>query len=80
MNVDIALAHQKAMEAAREAGTLIRTWIGRPTSTTAKSSPHDLVTEVDKACQEVITRILQDAFPTSVILGDVNLNELYHNH
>ncbi len=70
MKVDLELAHLTAKEAAREAGSLIRTWIGRPKSTTAKSSPHDLVTEVDKACQEVITRILQDAFPTSVILGE----------
>jgi len=63
-------ALQAAEAAARAAGSEIRAMIGRPRVTTTKSSPHDLVTEVDKRCQEIIaTHLLRD-FPQSSFLGE----------
>ena len=70
MELDALRAEQVAQKAARKAGELIREWIGKPRSTLEKSSPHDLVTEVDKACQEVIQKILLEAFPDSSVLGE----------
>lgn len=58
------------MEAARVAGELIRRFIGRPEQTLTKSSPHDFVTEVDKACQEVIFDFLSQMYPDSSFLGE----------
>lgn len=70
MELDLFQAEQVAQAAARIAGTLIREWIGRPKTTTEKSSPHDLVTEVDKACQEAIQKHLSKEFPNSSFLGE----------
>lgn len=70
MGLDLIQAEKVAQSAARIAGALIREWIGRPKTTTEKSSPHDLVTEVDKACQEAIQRHLVKEFPESSFLGE----------
>ncbi len=70
MEIDLREAQGVAERAARVAGELIREWIGRPAQTLEKSSPHDLVTEVDKACQEAIYRVLHEAFPDSTFLGE----------
>lgn len=69
-HADLPGAEGVAKEAARAAGKLIRASIGRPLQTMEKSSPHDLVTEVDKACQETIQAILQRAYPDSSFLGE----------
>ncbi|PWI58975.1 inositol monophosphatase family protein [Sulfoacidibacillus thermotolerans] len=68
--MDLQNAQRVAQAAARVAGEQIRTFIGRPAQTHQKSSPHDLVTEVDKACQTAIYEILQKEYPTSVLLGE----------
>ncbi len=68
--MDLQKAQQVAQQSARVAGEQIRKFIGRPLQTLQKSSPHDLVTEVDKACQEAIYEILQNAYPTSGLLGE----------
>ncbi|MCY0893507.1 MAG: inositol monophosphatase family protein [Acidibacillus sp.] len=68
--MDFNHAQHVAEDAARVAGEQIRRWIGKPAQTSQKSSPHDLVTEVDKACQEAIYEVLQQAYPTSAMLGE----------
>ncbi len=68
--MDLDDAKQAATEAARVAGDLIRRYIGRPEQTLIKSSPHDLVTEVDKACQDVIMDMLSQMYPESAFLGE----------
>ena len=70
MSIDLQAACSVAERAARVAGAQIREWIGRPVSTTEKSSPHDLVTEVDNACQAAIEKILLATFPASQLLGE----------
>ena len=71
--IDTGRARRAAEAAAREAGELIRRFIGRPQQTLAKSSPHDLVTEVDRSCQDAIFRALLQAFPGSAALGEENV-------
>lgn len=68
--IDERAAWETAERAARAAGDEIRKWIGRPRQTAAKSSACDLVTEVDKACQEIIRETLSAAFPASQMLGE----------
>ncbi len=70
MALDSMRALASAEKAARSAGELILEWIGRPRMTTEKSSPHDLVTEVDKACQKRIEAVLGEDFPDSALLGE----------
>ena len=70
MDFDLSRALSVAEAAARDAGELIVEWIGRPRETAAKSSPHDLVTEVDKACQQRIEQRLMAEFPKSSFLGE----------
>src|SRR3989338_7007511 len=52
-----------AASAAREAGTLIARFAGRPSSVTTKRSANDLVTEIDRASERLIHRRLHRAFP-----------------
>lgn len=59
-----------AASAAREAGTLIARFAGRPSSVSTKRSAKDLVTEVDRASERMIHRILHRAFPTFGFLGE----------
>lgn len=70
VSLDYDAATRAAEEAARIAGEQIRRFIGRPTTTTAKSSPNDLVTEVDKACQEAIEAHLRARYPDSAFLSE----------
>ena len=68
--LDLIAAQKVTETAARAAGDEIRKHLGKPEHTMEKSSPHDLVTEVDKRCQEIIESILLDAYPSSKLLGE----------
>lgn len=59
-----------ASRAAREAGALLAASAGRPSSVTTKRSAKDLVTEVDRASERLIHRILHHAFPAFGFLGE----------
>ena len=67
-----SLAHcaRTAARAAREAGVLLARFAGRPSSVSTKRSPNDLVTEVDRASERIIHRVLHRAFPTFGFLGE----------
>jgi myo-inositol-1(or 4)-monophosphatase len=68
INLDAACS--VAESAARAAGEEIKKYIGKPLTTMEKSSPHDLVTEVDKRCQAIIESALLSAYPDSQVLGE----------
>jgi myo-inositol-1(or 4)-monophosphatase len=59
-----------AIEAAKEAGHLIRMKIGHPNRLDTKSNPQDLVTEVDKACEEMIRNTIRKRYSDHEILGE----------
>jgi myo-inositol-1(or 4)-monophosphatase len=59
-----------AQAAAREAGRLIRDNCGKTDVEKTKATEQDLVTVVDKACQDVIERAVTVAFPDHAILGE----------
>lgn len=61
---------QTAIRAAKEAGALIRQKCGRAARTIVKANAYDLVTEVDKACEEIVRRYVQEQFPDHQILGE----------
>ena len=58
------------MQAAREAGALIRAAWNEPRQIDEKSSAADLVTQTDRQCEEAIKRTLSDAFPTYRFIGE----------
>lgn len=64
-----------ATAAAREAGALIRSRLGRFASLDIKASPADLVTDVDRASEELIAQRLLTAFPGSAMLGEEGMAE-----
>ncbi len=64
-----------AVQAARAAGQLIRANLGTYRNLQTKSSPHDLVTDVDRASEEVVARYLLEAFPDHAILGEEGVTE-----
>lgn len=70
-----------AVTAARRAGALLATRMGKAASVTMKRSPIDLVTEMDRASERLIRRTLQRASPTFGFLGeeygDRHLRSLY---
>lgn len=61
---------QTAIRAAKEAGALIRQKCGRAARTIVKANAYDLVTEVDKACEEIVRRHVGEQFPQHQILGE----------
>ncbi|KEO81087.1 inositol monophosphatase family protein [Tumebacillus flagellatus] len=61
---------QIAIRAAKEAGCLIRQKCGRAARMELKASEYDLVTEVDKACEEIVRRHVAEHCPTHQILGE----------
>jgi myo-inositol-1(or 4)-monophosphatase len=64
-----------AMAAAREAGALIRSRLGRYDSLDTKASANDLVTDVDRASERLIAQRLLTAFPTHAMLGEEGVAE-----
>lgn len=67
--VDRAIA-RVARTVAEEAGILVREAFGTAFRVESKSAPHDLVTEVDQAAEQLITQRLLAAYPGSSVLGE----------
>src|SRR5205085_11289953 len=61
-----------AVEAAAEAGRLLASWRvdGRPEVVHTKSSPTDVVTEMDRRSEALITQRIHHARPGDTILGE----------
>ena len=62
-------ARETAVEAALEAGHLIRTWAGRISDVREKGR-HDLVTEIDEEAQRIVLRRLKLDFPDYDVLAE----------
>ncbi|MDI3327010.1 MAG: inositol monophosphatase family protein [Alicyclobacillaceae bacterium] len=61
---------QIAEKAVREAGALMKEKAGRPETVETKTNAHDLVTEVDRRCEELISGRIREAFPSDFVLGE----------
>jgi len=59
-----------AVNMAAKAGEYMKSKLGQATDVRVKTSPHDLVTEVDKGTETLIRKIIQTYFPTHDILGE----------
>ena len=59
-----------ATQAARRAGVVLAARVGEPLRVETKRSPVDLVTEVDRASERLISRTLLRAFPDHGIQGE----------
>src|SRR5690606_11032899 len=59
-----------AVNMASKAGEYIKSKLGQASSVQVKSSPHDLVTEVDKGAETLIRNYIQAYFPTHAVLGE----------
>lgn len=59
-----------AVAAAREAGALLRAHRGAARSVTAKSSPINLVTELDRQAEALVVDAIRARFPDHAILGE----------
>ncbi|MBX6394913.1 MAG: inositol monophosphatase [Alicyclobacillaceae bacterium] len=59
-----------AEQAARAAGAVMKEHSGRPEKIDAKSHPRDLVTEVDRRCERLISETIASSFPEDFILGE----------
>lgn len=55
---------------AREAGAIIREHFSAPRRIATKSAPVDLVTDTDRAADELISRRLREAFPTDALVTE----------
>ncbi|MBP3040788.1 inositol monophosphatase [Bacillaceae bacterium Marseille-Q3522] len=76
--------YQAAIQYANLAGDLIKKHIGNTGVITQKRNPSDLVTEVDKMCEELIRRKIEEDFPHHWILseedcGQANAYEILRN-
>ncbi|MFC4077155.1 inositol monophosphatase family protein [Salinithrix halophila] len=61
---------ETAIQAAKEAGKLIREKVYVSKRVDRKSSAHDLVTEVDKASEELVREMILSRHPDHAILGE----------
>eukprot|EP00466_Bigelowiella_natans_P013175 jgi/Bigna1/72615/fgenesh1_pg.20_\ len=73
--IDIFEARNTAIKAAKEAGELIRQRLGADvievvTYKLTKLNAMDLLTEVDGKCQEIIEKIILEAYPAHGFLGE----------
>lgn len=59
-----------AINTAAKAGEWIKSKLGDFSSLNIKTSPHDLVTEVDKGSETMIRNLIMTHFPTHSILGE----------
>lgn len=59
-----------AINTAAKAGEWIKSKLGDFSSLNIKTSPHDLVTEVDKGSEQMIRNLIMTHFPTHSILGE----------
>jgi myo-inositol-1(or 4)-monophosphatase len=59
-----------ALEAAVEAGRYFKSRIHTELQVKTKSSPSDLVTDVDPACEKMIRQRIAQSFPTHAVLGE----------
>ena len=69
-SADLTRYVRAAEEAARAAGVLLRKHAGHPRRVATKRSPIDLVTEVDRASERLIAKILRSADPDIGLLGE----------
>jgi myo-inositol-1(or 4)-monophosphatase len=67
---DLTHALAIARTASERAGALIRAGYDAPLSVQVKSDPSDRVTQVDKAAQREIARVLAEAFPGVPMIGE----------
>ncbi len=69
---DTAALLRIAMDAAREAGRLLASWRGdeRPEVVDTKSSPTDVVTEMDRRSEALITARIRAVRPSDTVLGE----------
>ncbi len=70
MSVTLASYARTAAAAAREAGALLARYAGRPKRVMTKRSAIDLVTEIDRAAEQLIHRILYRAYPAFGFFGE----------
>jgi myo-inositol-1(or 4)-monophosphatase len=70
LSVGFLLSIDTAIEAAKEAGRLIRERVETAKRVETKYSAHDLVTEVDRQAEEIIRQVLLKAHPDHAILGE----------
>jgi myo-inositol-1(or 4)-monophosphatase len=61
---------ETAIAIAREAGIMIKSHLGSDFITEEKSSSFDVVTEIDKASEQLIRQRLAEAFPDHAFLGE----------
>jgi len=59
-----------ASRAARHAGRLLAQHVGRPSSVATKRGINDLVTDIDRASERMIHRVLHRAYPDFGFLGE----------
>lgn len=59
-----------AVEAATTAATMVREQVGTAGRVDTKTSATDLVTEVDRAAEELVTSVILDARPDDAVIGE----------
>lgn len=72
--VNMTELHALAVDIAREAGVIQTSRLHLERTIDSKSTPTDAVTEVDRACEDLIVRRILEARPEDSILGEEGAN------
>ena len=65
---------QVAVEAAKQAGSIMKRTTGQIEVSKTKVNTADLVTESDLECQRIIRKVILDAFPNDSFLGEEDID------
>jgi len=80
-DVDLSEVLELSKHAVLEAGKIVsRAWgpgTGRSTVEATKSGTADLVTVTDQQCEEIISRLIKERFPSHVIIGEETVGDTY---
>lgn len=67
---ELKVYYEAALEVAKAAGDLILTAFKQPSSRVHFKQATDLVTDTDRACEEVVLSTLRQKFPTHLFVGE----------
>lgn len=73
---ELRIAHRAAIEAGSIAGDEDGSDLREASETESKEGANDLVTAIDRACQDRIVEIISNAFPEDTIVGEENDEEV----
>lgn len=70
MKLQLEAIQEDVISISKKAGTKLKDYFGKPIAKSSKSTPFDIVTEADKAVEEIISGFLLERYPDFRLIGE----------